>query len=552
MASAGTPPTHGAILPAGSSVLRSRERPEPTHQPLLLTPRSNWDDGVVAREADGAHRPDVEHGDMLGIDDAVPLTASDQAETPAQVAKKKRRHAIGVALIGGVVLLWVGSSALLQHILDDYDRPFFVTYLNTSMFTVYLLTDWVRKRYSKAKRNQIELTAHQILKEDASSHDSEGSIPEPEEEKRAVSPSSMFPVESEASTDSETRSVTSHREGSESELLPKSEHRRIGFILCLLWFALNYLFNLALSKTSLASNTVLSTTSGLFVLIFTKIFACCCTSNGSMDPNIEFASGRPDSAGSLAQAPAQPRPCSRTFTITRRDLINFIGASLTIAGATLVAFRDSLSHSNSNGKDNKGPKHSVLGDLLSVASSAFYGLYSLTLGHFAGPNDDRLDVMVLFGYIGLWNVVVLWPVLIILHFTGVERFVAPSGSTFGFILLNGVFGTVVSDLMWAQAVIYTTPFIATVGLSLTIPIAMIVEYLFKNERFSVAYFVGALIVIVGFVLVNWKYEADLAPKTAAQTPQHTSSEDESFEDEAAAVSPITGLQEESKDASSIL
>jgi len=68
----------------------------------------------------------------------------------------------------------------------------------------------------------------------------------------------------------------------------------------------------------------------------------------------------------------------------------------------------------------------------------------------------------------------------------------------------------------------------------------------------VAYFVGALIVIVGFVLVNWKYEADLAPKTAAQTPQHTSSEDESFEDEAAAVSPITGLQEESKDASSIL
>jgi len=38
-------------------------------------------------------------------------------------------------------------------------------------------------------------------------------------------------------------------------------------MFCPLWFAANYCFNLSLGLTSVASNTILSTTSGIFTLV---------------------------------------------------------------------------------------------------------------------------------------------------------------------------------------------------------------------------------------------------------------------------------------------
>jgi len=40
------------------------------------------------------------------------------------------------------------------------------------------------------------------------------------------------------------------------------------------------------------------------------------------------------------------------------------------------------------------------------------------------------------------------------------------------------------------------------GLSLTIPLAMIVDYLFKHTIFSIMYIFGSIVVVLGFVLVN--------------------------------------------------
>ncbi len=45
----------------------------------------------------------------------------------------------------------------------------------------------------------------------------------------------------------------------------------IAALLCPLWFGLNYTFNFSLSRTSLASNTILSSTSSLWTLVLSVL-----------------------------------------------------------------------------------------------------------------------------------------------------------------------------------------------------------------------------------------------------------------------------------------
>lgn len=57
------------------------------------------------------------------------------------------------------------------------------------------------------------------------------------------------------------------------------------------------------------------------------------------------------------------------------------------------------------------------------------------------------------------------------------------------------------------------------GLSLTIPLAMVVDFLVHHHTFSVAYFFGSALVVCGFVLVNWQYrhDADSSPSSPRAT-----------------------------------
>jgi solute carrier family 35 protein F5 len=119
-------------------------------------------------------------------------------------------------------------------------------------------------------------------------------------------------------------------------------------------------------------------------------------------------------------------------------------------------------------------------------------------------DDDSVDMLLFFGFIGLANTVLLWPFLPILHYTGVEPFVMPSASVFAFLLLNGAL-SVLSDYLWARSILITSPLLGTIGLSLTIPVAMVFDFAWNGVHFSVLYFVGSVLVITGFLAVNWSY-----------------------------------------------
>lgn len=68
--------------------------------------------------------------------------------------------------------------------------------------------------------------------------------------------------------------------------------------------------------------------------------------------------------------------------------------------------------------------------------------------------------------------------------------------------MNGFIGTVLSDYLWLWAVLLTSPLVATVGLSLTIPLAMLTDIVLKGKSFTWLYLLGSALVVGGFLLVN--------------------------------------------------
>ena len=65
-------------------------------------------------------------------------------------------------------------------------------------------------------------------------------------------------------------------------------------------------------------------------------------------------------------------------------------------------------------------------------------------------DDSRISMGMFFGFVGFWNLVLLWPFFFILHYTGLETFSWPPWPVVGYLTLNGLVGTVLSD--WLDCV----------------------------------------------------------------------------------------------------
>lgn len=56
--------------------------------------------------------------------------------------------------------------------------------------------------------------------------------------------------------------------------------------------------------------------------------------------------------------------------------------------------------------------------------------------------------LVAVGFVGLFNTVLLWPGLLVLHLSKWETFRLPSQQELAIMLVNGLVGTVLSELLW--------------------------------------------------------------------------------------------------------
>ncbi|XVE63659.1 hypothetical protein DITRI_Ditri07aG0037500 [Diplodiscus trichospermus] len=376
----------------------------------------------------------------------------------------------GLLLTIGVVIIWVTSEEVTQCVFEDYRHPFTISYLGTSLLALYLpiafFKDWLVKHLRGHIHNTTQGTKGVVEK---SSEELNSPVKHDDKQHGNVQIEHQAPLPKECVIDfcegiplvSRQKNVgdAPKKEG----MLSAKEIAAFGLCMAPIWFVTDYLTNAALARTSVAGTTLLSSTSGLFTLIIGALLG-------------------QDSINTV-------KVVSVVISIT--------GVGMTTLGKTWAA-------DGSKSGTNKSGNHAVLGDLFAILSAMTYGLFTVLLKKFSGEEGERVDMQKLFGYIGLFVLVALWWLVLPLIAIGIEpKFTFPqSAKVQEIILVNGFVGNFLSDYFWALGVVWTSPLVAAMGVSLTIPVAMLEDMLIHGQQYSVIYMIGSAQVFLGFLIAN--------------------------------------------------
>ncbi|KAK1165808.1 solute carrier family 35 member F5-like [Acipenser oxyrinchus oxyrinchus] len=416
---------------------------------------------------------------------------SSQSSSSAQ----RRRMALGIVMLLLVDVIWVASSELTSYIFkrQDYNKPFFSTFAKTSMFILYLVgflvwkpwrqqcTRGFRGRHAalfsdaegyftacttdNSFNNSLSEPLYVPVKfQDVPSEKAGDASGECEEcpKKPRVRFSNVMEVRQLPSTHALEAKLSrmSYPAAKDHESilktvskLPITQVAKISFFFCFVWFLANFSYQEALSDTQVAIVNILSSTSGLFTLILAAVF--------------------PSNSGDR-------------FTLSK-----LLAVALSIGGVVLVSLSGS---DNTDGKD-------IIGSLWSLVGAVLYAVYIVMIKRKV-DREDKLDIPMFFGFVGLFNLLFLWPGFFLLHYTGFEAFELPSKLVWMYLILNGLIGTVLSEFLWLWGCFLTSSLIGTLALSLTIPLSIIADMCMQKVRFSWLFFAGAVPVFLSFFIVT--------------------------------------------------
>ncbi|KAL6516243.1 hypothetical protein OROGR_019548 [Orobanche gracilis] len=384
------------------------------------------------------------------------------------------RWTLGLVYIFAVATIWIAASFVVQSVVDEGVSPFLVTYICNSLFVVYLPLVEIG-RYLEDKH--ISLFFRWRNMEDTTLQDST----------RALEKEILLDNKKEM-TFPQHGNVDHHREGevvlgqdgvsegsSNMGLDTKGRWTRrrvakVSLLVCPIWFLAQLTFNLSLKYTTVTSNTILSSSSSLFTFVVALVFL-----------GEKFA------------------------------WLKLLSVLLCMGGTIIVSLGDS----------ETGPSvvasNPTLGDCLALLSSAFYAAY-ITLIRQKLPDEDdevqgRASMAQFLGFLGLFNLLLFFPVALVLEFFKLESFNTLSGKQIGLIVGKGLLDNVLSDYLWAKAVLLTTTTVATAGLSIQVPLAAVVDSLTGNAPRLLDY-VGGAAIMVGFAGINIPSDAFCGTKEA--------------------------------------
>lgn len=398
------------------------------------------------------------------------------------------RLCLGALILIVVDLIWVCSSEVTEHLFknEHYSKPFFSTYIKTVMFVIYLFgflfwNPWRRNcRSSLTPRMYVDPNHEEGLfqysednylsdstfvpvhfhdgGEKSSGTESDDPSSNLSNGNRSVRFSKVSEVRQLSESQAEdailarlsyTASVRAQEEYLRlANKLSVKEVAKIALQFSLIWFAGNCSYQVALANTEAGVVNVLSSTSGFFTLVLASIF---------------------------------PANNSDRFTVSK-----LLTVLMSIGGIVAISLSD---------LKFEGPFPA--GVLWSVGGSFFYACYIVLLRRKV-DSEDRMDVAMFFGFVGLFTLLFLWPGILVLHYTQLEPFVWPSKRQWMFLALNGLVGTVISELLWLLGCFLTSSLIGTLALSLTIPLTMVADIAIKKVSYSSIFFSGMVPVFIAF------------------------------------------------------
>jgi solute carrier family 35, member F5 len=99
-----------------------------------------------------------------------------------------------------------------------------------------------------------------------------------------------------------------------------------------------------------------------------------------------------------------------------------VGVLASLSGVILISMVDLSGNGNDEDRGNfphKTQAQIALGDTMALFSAVVYGLYVVVMKVRVG-NEDRVNMPLFFGLVGTFNLFLLWPIFPILHYTGIE------------------------------------------------------------------------------------------------------------------------------------
>uniref|UniRef100_A0A0D6QUB4 EamA domain-containing protein n=1 Tax=Araucaria cunninghamii TaxID=56994 RepID=A0A0D6QUB4_ARACU len=451
------------------------------------------------------------------------ILKSENCFLHCQVAKIKMqsptwRWTIGILYIIAVALIWIAASFVVQSVVDGGVSPFLITYICNSLFVVYIpiveigrclessawkfwsqCTEEHRQRKaiqlkSRASENTSLLQSDALNQGDGACPDGSCSmlkvhqtIVQPE----AIHNSEAEPVEVEPLVKGTSMLSNENVDPDTLEHIHKprrwtrTETAKISLLICPFWFLAQLTFNLSLKYTTVTSNTILSSTSSLFTFL---------VSLAILDEKFSW--------------------------------VKLLSVLLCMVGTIVVSLGDS-----ETGK-NEIATNPLLGDFLCLVSAMFYALYT-TLIRKKIPDEEKgegqVSTALFLGFLGLFNALIFLPPVLILHFTRVEPFHGLTLMQFGLIVGKGLLDNVLSDYLWAKAVLLTTPTVATAGLSIQVPLAALVDSLRGNLPHLLDY-IGGAAVLAGFFGINEPVTCCASAEDKEETGDHHDSQHNTKQD----------------------
>ncbi|XP_062078726.1 thiamine-repressible mitochondrial transport protein THI74 [Humulus lupulus] len=389
------------------------------------------------------------------------------------------RWVLGLIYIVTVAAIWIAASFVVQSVVDAGVSPFLITYICNSLFVIYIplveigrylednyggLWFWIRNKSTTFKdmggseKTILLGESDEGPKTEASLLLEVGETSQHVEDIGFVRRQVLEELDGPPHNEDNINEVSAKQVDAKGRWT-RTRMARVSLLICPFWFLAQLTFNFSLKYTTVTSNTILSSASSLFTFLVSLAFL------------------------------------GETFT-----WVKLISVLLCMGGTIIVSLGDSQTGSSDIASNP------LLGDIFALASAGLYAVY-ITLIRKKLPDDENDEksghpsMAQFLGFLGLFNLIIFFPVALILNFTKLEPFSMLTRKQFGLIIGKGLLDNVLSDYLWAKAVILTTTTVATAGLTIQVPMAAIVDSLTGNAPHLMDY-LGALAVTVGFAGIN--------------------------------------------------